>query len=178
VPEFQLALGKGRTYSLIMETGASENILDLGGLPITRLEVKHGAGKIDLDFSAPNPVEMSALHMSAGAGAIEARNLSNANAGEMNVEGGAAGFTLAFGGPLRRDAHLRISTGMAAVELVIPPSVAAKVSAEAVMGSVETGDGFMKKDGIFQNQAALSGATPVLTVRSTTAMGSMRLTEG
>lgn len=92
VPRFDLALGTARPYILTFEGGASENVLDLGGLPLSRLVIKHGAGKLDIDFSAPNPHEMSLLELGSGAGGMEIRNLANANFAEMRVDGGAASY--------------------------------------------------------------------------------------
>ena len=92
VPTFDLALGRGQPYELTLETGASEADLDLGGLPISRLFVKHGAGKTDIRFSAPNPVPMSLFEISSGAVAMEVQHLANANFAEMTVEGGAASY--------------------------------------------------------------------------------------
>ena len=125
---FDLSLGKSKPYALTIETGAGECSLDLGGLPITRLELKHGADKMDLDFSAPNPQRMSLLDLGSGAGSTEIKNLANANFAGMNVEGGAVGYILHFGGELQRDARVRIQTGLASIEISIPKSTAAKIT--------------------------------------------------
>jgi hypothetical protein len=67
VPEVDLILGRARPYMLTLELGASESIFDLGGLPLTRVVVKQGAGKASIDFSAPNPQPMNLLDIDAGA---------------------------------------------------------------------------------------------------------------
>ncbi len=175
VPRFELALGKAQPYALVFEGGASENIVDLGGLPVTRFSQHGGAGKFEIDFSAPNPQPMSEIEVEVGAAAVEMRHLANANFAEMSVEGGAAGYTLDFGGVLRRDARVEINTGMAGVDVYIPAETAARVSVEAVLGGVDLGDGFMKKDGVYQNEAALAGKTPVLTIRAKIALGGLKL---
>ena len=90
-PRIDLALGKAKPYPLTVEMGASDSSFDLGGLPITRLTVKQGAGKCEFDFSAQNPQPMSLLTVDAGAMNLEMKNLANANFAEMNVSGGAAG---------------------------------------------------------------------------------------
>jgi hypothetical protein len=53
VPELVLELGGLRPFRLSVATGASENRMELGGLPIRGLEVKHGAGVMDIHFSSP-----------------------------------------------------------------------------------------------------------------------------
>ena len=177
VPTFELALGQGRPYQLTVEVGASENHLDLGGLPLTRLAVKLGAGSTHLDFSTPNPQPLRTLELGAGAGEMRIRHLANANAEDIRIEGGAAAFDVDFGGALQRDTRVRVSIGMASVELRVSTETAAKVRSETVLGSTDVGDGWTTREGAFWNQAAVRGATPMLTIDATIALGSLRLRE-
>lgn len=174
-PTFDLHLGKGKPFFLSLEGGASESEIDLGGLPLRGLTIKYGAGKQEFYFSAPNPQEMEKITLSAGAASIAMENLGNANFAQMTLEGGAAAFVLDFGGALRRDAYIKATTGMAAMELTVPANTAAKVHTEAVMGGVDVGDGWMKKEGAFWNQAALEGKTPLLSVSAQVVMGGIKL---
>jgi hypothetical protein len=170
-----LAIGKARPFDLVFEVGANEGVADLGGLPITRLSLKHGAGKQSIDFSAPNPQAMEQLTVTAGAVDLELRNLANANFRDMFAEGGAAAFHFDYGGRLARDGSAVVTTGMAALELRVPASTPAVITTDATLGSVEVGDGFMKKEGAFHNEAALAGRTPTLSIRARVAMGSIML---
>ncbi|MHB1160004.1 MAG: hypothetical protein ACYC3V_06680 [Chloroflexota bacterium] len=172
---FDLALGRAKPYALAIETVASEANLDLGGLPIRRLEIKQGAGKVALDFSAPNPVAMSLLTLSNGASGIGMRKLANANFAEMAVEGGAAAYSFDLGGVLQQNGRVKISTGVSSVEIQVPTSTAAKIASETVLGSLDVGDGFMKKEGAFWTEAALASRTPLLTIGVNVALGSLRL---
>jgi len=174
-PTFDLKLGKGKPYLLSVEGGATESEIDLGGVPLRGLTIKYGAGKQEFDFSAPNPEVMEQLTISAGAAAFEMDRLANANFTQMKLEGGAASFELDFGGVLQRNAEVKINTGMASVELDIPATTAAKINAEAVLGGVEVGDGFMKKEGAFWNEAALEGKMPILSVAAQVVMGAIQL---
>jgi hypothetical protein len=175
VPSYELTLGKAHPYRLTIEAGASENSLDLGGLPITRLVVKHGAGKTAIDFSVLNPQAMSLIDIGSGAGRTEIKHLANANFAELLVEGGAATYTLDFAGTLQRDAHARVATGMALVEIGIPAATAAKISVESPLGHVEVEEGFSRKEGACWTPAAVEGRTPVLTVHATVTLGTLRL---
>lgn len=174
-PVFDLTLGTGKAYALSIETGASECQLDLGGLPLTFLALKHGAGKVRVDFSAPNPEVLGFVDVSSGAGETELRNLGNANFSELRVEGGAAGYILDFAGELRRDGHVKLETGLASVELLVPEATPARIMAESVLGSVDVGNGFTKKDGAFLNSAALQGKTPALFIQANVALGAVEL---
>jgi len=176
VPSFDLALGTGRPYALSLETGASANDLDLGRLPLTRMAVKHGAGKLVVNFSVPNPHPMEKLELTSGAGAMWVRNLANAGFAAMVVKGGAASYQFDFGGTLKNDASVQIETGVAEVEVIVPATTAATIAAAANLGSIEIGDGFMKKDGAFWTEAALAGKTPVLAIQASVTLGSLKLT--
>jgi hypothetical protein len=161
--------------ALAIETGASEFDLDLGGIPLSRLMVRQGAGKFELGFSAPNPEPMQVLEISSGAAGIELDNLANANFSEMRLSGGAAGYELDFGGTLSRDAQVSVETGMSGVEVRVPASTAARVVSETTLGSVDVGDGFTKREGAFFTEGALGGGTPLLTIRAGVRLGSLRL---
>ncbi len=175
VPVVDLSLGKAKPFRLTIEVGASENKLDLGGVPIRRLVLKHGAGKTELDFSAPKIWTMTLMEISAGAGSTDLRHLANAGAAEMLIEGGMGAFTLDFGGVLRQDAHARINAALSSVTIVVPADTAAKVSAETPLGHVEIGEGLAAKDGAFWTPAALAGRTPTLTISASVALGLLTL---
>lgn len=177
-PGFDLLLGKSRPYKLTLETGVSDSSFDLGGLPLIEMTVRHGAGRFDIDFSAPNPREMSRLDINAGAVGMEMRNLANANFANMIVEGGAASYRFGFGGPLRRDADARISTGMSSVEIRVPPTTAAKIATKTTLGSLDIGDGYTKKEGSFWTEAAVAGKTPALTINASISLGTLSIRAG
>lgn len=174
-PSFDLKLGKARPYSLTFESGASETILDLGGLPLKRLQFKQGAGKAEIAFSSPNPQEMTLMSINTGASSLETMNLVNANSAETTVEGGAAAYRLDFGGELTRDQHVNVSTGVSAVEVSVKEEHAVKIVAESAMGGLDIGNGFTKQENAFFNQAALANKTPILVIQASVTLGSLRL---
>ncbi|HEU4386060.1 MAG TPA: hypothetical protein VFR85_21425 [Anaeromyxobacteraceae bacterium] len=174
-PAFDLRFGTGRPFDLSVESGASDNVLELGGVPLTGLTLRQGAGKLACRFAAANPAELAKLEVEAGAVALEIAGLGHANFGEMRLDGGAAAYDLDFSGTLRRDGRVRISTGVSAVTLRIPAATAAKVFPEAILGGLDVGDGFTKREGAFCTQAALAGGAPVLIVEAKVALGSLAL---
>jgi hypothetical protein len=175
VPRYELEFGKERPFALTIETGASDFDLDLGGVPLSRLLVRQGAGKFELGFPQPNPEPMEMLEISSGAAAIELENLANANFSELRLSGGAASYELDFGGSLSRDADVSIETGMSGVVVSVPTSTATRVTAETTLGSVDVGDGYTKSEGAFSTEAALRGNGPVLRIRAGVRLGSLQL---
>jgi hypothetical protein len=177
VPLYELELGKDkeRPFALTIETGASEFDLDLGGVPLKALSVRQGAGRFNLNFSAPNPVLMSLLEVKSGAAGIVLENLLNANFSRMRLTGGAAGYELDFGGELERDAEVVIETGFSGVEIAVPGSTAAEIVAETTLGSVDVGDGFTKREGAFLTDTAMAGNRPLLTIRAVVRLGALQI---
>lgn len=175
VPRYELSFGKERPFELTVETGASEFDLDLGGVPVSRMVVRQGAGKFELNFSEPNPELMSLLEISSGVAGIELGNLANANFDEMRLTGGAAGYELDFGGELRRDAEVKIEAGLSSVEISVPSTTPAKIITDTVLGGLDVGDGFAKREGAFWTEAGAAGGTPLLTIYAGVRLGSVQL---
>jgi hypothetical protein len=172
-PSLDLQLGTARPYQLVFDGGANDTVADLGGVPLTRLVVHHGAGRSDLDFSRPNPAEMSALEIAAGGVAMDLRNLANANFAEMAVSGGAAQYRLDFGGELRRDAEAKLNAGVASVEVRVPSTTPARIRSESVLGALDVGDGFLTREGAYWNEAAAAGRTPLLRITVNSVLGAV-----
>lgn len=175
VPAFDLSLGSARPYQLTIETGASDSHLDLGGLPIGDLTLHIGAGKVVIDFSAPNTQGMGRIMLTAGAASIEVLNIANSGAAELRAEGGAAGFTFDFGGALQRDMSASITTGMSGVSVRVPGTTAARITPSSVLGGVSVGDGFVSRDGAFWTPAAVAEAAPALSVHASVTFGGLTL---
>lgn len=172
-PRMALRLGDKNPYRLTLEGGASNNSFELGGLPVTGLTVRQGAGKSSFDFSKPNPQEMGLIDIDTGAVSLSMRNLANANFAEMRMNGGASSYEFDFGGELKRDASVRIDVGMAAVKITVPATTAAKITPSSVIGGLDVGDGFTKQEGAFWTKAAMDGVTPVLNIAASVTLGSL-----
>ncbi|MFN8442833.1 MAG: hypothetical protein U0175_18800 [Caldilineaceae bacterium] len=175
LPSFDLRLGKAYSYTLTVETGASDCALELGGLPLSALKIRQGAGKFAVDFSMPNPQRLTKFSVEGGAASLEMNRLGDANFAELSVAGGAAGYKLNFDGKLQENATVRVNAGASSVEIEVPAATAARIISETTIGSINVGDGFTKQQGAFCTQAALAGGTPLLTIHVTVALGSIQL---
>lgn len=175
-PRFDLQLGNAQPFALAIEAGAIENgEIDLGGVPLSSADLKLAAGQVKIDFSAPNPVPMDRFHLITGATEFVATNLGQANASEIAIEGGAASLRLDFSGTVQRDSRITIKAGAASVEISVPKGTAAKISPQTVLGNIDAGDGFMTREGAYWTEGALFGTTPVLTIATSVAVGSLKL---
>ncbi len=175
LPRFALALGKARPFSVVVQGGATDAALDLGGVPLLGLTLRQGAGKLRCDFSAPNPAAMARLDVEAGAVALELARLANAGCAELRIQGGAAAYDLDFGGTLARDLTVRLDLAMASARIAVPAATAARITVESALGALDVGDGFTKREGAFCTEAAVRGATPAISIRAAVTLGTLRL---
>jgi hypothetical protein len=174
-PAFDLALGTGRPFALELDSGASDCALDLGGSPLTRVQIRQAAGRLRVDFSRPCPEGLEEIRVDAGATSLELANLANAAFSELRVQGGAARCDLRFSGALRRDARAAIEVGVASVRVAVPSSTAARVEARSIVGGLRIGDGFTKREGTFWTEAAVAGRKPALAIRAETSVGMLEI---
>ncbi len=175
IPSLDLTVSRERPFALDLQAGASENVLDLGGLPLARLVMKTGAGRFEVDFSSPNPATMTVMEIASGAGAFVGRRLANANFGELRLGSGVASCTLDLSGELRRDARARLDAGFARVEISIPKSTPARVAMKAFASGTDA-FGFVRKDEAYHTAPALEGKHPLLDIDVSMAFGSLTLT--
>lgn len=175
-PELELKIGSRRPFAISMDLGASDQTqVDLGGLPLTEVDIKLGAGQAKFDFSRPNPQELSTFALKAGAVEMSLNGLGNSNARKIEIDGGAASVIVDFGGHLLRDLDASIRSGMASSEIVVPKTTAARIRTKTTLSGVNVGDGFTVKDGAFSTLALLGGQTPVLTIDLQAALGSVAI---
>jgi hypothetical protein len=174
-PRLDLQLGAAQPYALVFEGGANEMDGELGGLPLSRLAFRFGAGQASFRFTSPNPTAMENLQLSAGAAEVTMRGLGNANVAEIAIEGGAAAFHLDWGGTLTRDSRARINIGVAGVDITVPAATAARIAAKATLGGIDAGDGFVTRDGAFWTLAGANGQMPLLSVDATVALSGLKI---
>jgi hypothetical protein len=103
------------------------------------------------------------------------RGLANANFADLTLNGGAAAFVCEFSGTLRRNANVRLNTGMSSLEVVVPGTTATRITVDALLGSLQPDDGFTTRDGGYWTAAAVAEGSPVLTIRAGVALGLLRL---
>lgn len=175
LPLLDLAIGQMRPFALEINAGASETAFDLGGLPLSRLVIKAGAGKFDVDFSQANPTPMSFMDIGAGAGAFSAKRLVNANFAAMRLGGGVAACALDFGGELGHDASARIDAGFGSIEITVPAATPAVVRPKAFAASKRS-VGFTERGDAYYTLPAVEGKRPLLSIEVSMAFGSLAVT--
>ena len=145
--EGRLVVGLSREIptALKVEAGATESTFRLGGLPLTRFTVETGASETEITFDEPNPAVMERLEIRLGAASLEARQLGNAAAETIVVEGAVGEATLDFTGRWTRDAEARVKMGLGSLTLRIPENLGVRIHKRGLLTSF-SGLGLRKAD--------------------------------
>lgn len=138
VNEWNLTLSNEKEMNLKIKAGAYSGRYDFGGIMLKRLEISDGAADVDLDFSLPNPVELDVFNYTTGASSVKLEHLANANLVTMTFRSGAGSYRLDFSGELKRDAEVKIESGISSVVIVVPEGVPAEVIFEGGISNVTT----------------------------------------
>ncbi len=158
---------------LIVQAGAYEGHLDMGGLALKSLTVKDGTSHVDLSFQEPNQTEMTVLRYETGASDVKLTDLANANFSTLTFSSGAGNYTLDFGGKLQRDAVATIESGLGNLSLIIPENTAAVVTVEGAAVNINHSSGW-SQDGQKYTQ---NGSGPTLTIIVKMTAGNLSITD-
>ena len=174
VPALDLGLGTARAFELHIDSFASGNFFELGGLPITRLEARVSNGPTTFSFDTPNPVPMSRLHIEVAGGQLDGKGLCRAGFSELLIDGGHASLRLDMTGDLMYDAVARVATSGGNTYMVIPESVPAEVTGHGLFGTPRVSGHFTRIADLYLNPRALAGDRPLLRVQNSMAMGTFQ----
>ncbi len=124
-----LGLGADRPIDLALDLGAGRHRVDLGGLPLTRLEVATGTGTTTLAFDAPLPGDLRAIAVDAGPGGLRIAGLGNASPESLALQAGDGEIAIDLRGAWRRDASLRLDVRLGDLVLMVPSDLDVEVDA-------------------------------------------------
>lgn len=168
--EWDLRLGSD-PLNLVIQAGAYQGDLELGGLALHSLQVSDGAASVDLAFSQPNPVEMETLRYETGASQVHLISLANANFSKMDFRGGVGEYVLDFSGELMRDATVTVDAGLSSIKIIVPEGTSARVIVDRGLANVDIDNGWEKSG----NDYTTAGEGPRLTINVNLGAGNLEL---
>jgi hypothetical protein len=174
--EMRLALSRAVPIDLGLELGATKASLDLGGLNLLGLRLDSGASETVLDFSTPNLARMRSLEVDVGAASFEARNLANANASLIHVEGGVGSVDLDFGGQWSQDMAVDADLALGKLTIHVPRDVGVRVEVEKFLASFDE-QGLVKRGDAYYSDN-WDRAKYHLRLRAQTTFGGIELDRG
>jgi hypothetical protein len=139
-------LSRSVPTTLDLKFGAARAEIELGGIPIERVEIKTGASESTVSFDRPNPVACARLEVSAGAADFTLEQLGNSRCRIIEVAGGVGEITLDFTGEWDPavDTRVQIVAGLGEVNLILPIGVGIEVDIDRLFAGFEAA-GFEKR---------------------------------
>jgi len=126
--EWDLRFNDGVPMEMNIDLGAGRTALALGSLALTSLDIKAGAGEVDLDLS-------------------DSLSLS-----QLNYQMGAGDVTVDLTGDWQDDLDATIQGGLGEMTLKLPSDVGVRLNVSTGIGSVDT-SGLTKDGDIYTNDA-------------------------
>jgi len=118
--------------------GASEAVLDLGGLDLAQLAVRSGATRGTVEISRPTTGECREAAFAVGAAELVALQLANAGCAEVRVEGGVGRAVLDFSGRWRRNVRVIGQLSMGTLTLRLPRGTGLRITAQRFLTRLPT----------------------------------------
>lgn len=135
--ELDVRLGPDVPVDLDLEFGAVRAELDLGGIPMSSLELGTGASETLLRVPFPNSVEMERAEFQIGAARFEGSGLGNLRARRIEVSAGVGEVTLGLGGEWLPGSVLQVEMGLGALILEIPRGLGVRIRRSGILASFE-----------------------------------------
>jgi hypothetical protein len=148
--------------SLEAALGASEAVLDLGGLTLNELHVRSGATRGTVDFTSPTQGTCRQAVFAVGAAELMAMHLANAGCERVRVEGGMGRAVLDFSGTWRRSVRIEAALAMGSLTVRVPRNVAVQVSAQRFLTRLDVKG--LERDGDVWRTPGFAEATRTLSL--------------
>jgi hypothetical protein len=172
-PFMDVALTPEVPLSLVMELGAVQAEIEMGGLAIQRAAYHTGASQTRFRWSRPNPIPCEELSLRAGAAEFTATQLGNSNCDRISFEGGLGDVTLDFSGSWRRSMEASVEMGIGALQLRLPRDIGVAVTVSRFLASFDAA-GFTKRGNTYYSPN-YSDARHRLTLNVNTSIGGIEV---
>ena len=118
--EWDATLSNRYPTEIKFDLGACEADIDLGGIPLTSLDIEIGAASGTIEFSKPNPERIKEISIDVGASSLKLDDFGNANFEYMKISSGAASIDLDLRGDYSGESEINIDVGVGSMDVIIP----------------------------------------------------------
>ena len=171
--EMDLALSQDVAMDLNMDFGAVRADIDLGGIPLTRLDITTGASQTLIDVSEPNRETMSRASLEIGAADFTVRNLGNLNTKEIEIDAGVGDIELGFAGDWQQNARVSVDMGLGSLVLRFPRGLGVRLEEDTFLTSLDS-EGLVKRGDTYYS-LDYDESEYQITVEVDAAFGSIRV---
>ena len=180
INDWDIKMGKTKPFMLRVKTGVMRGEWNLGGLPLTGLDVETGVSQNKLDFSEPNPETVNTVSIQTGVGETRLASLLNARFREMRVGGGVGEVKLGFtGAELEEDAYVRVEGGVGGFHITVDKDTRALFKVSGLTHVNALGRIYKVRGGLgrseYANEAYDDREGPILEFNITLGLGGITL---
>jgi Cell wall-active antibiotics response LiaF, C-terminal/N-terminal domain of toast_rack, DUF2154 len=168
-----LALGTRVPIELMLQFGAAEAELELGGLRLQKATIQTGASDTNVRVSRPNPLSCSTARFEVGAAKFAAEGLGNLNCEDLSFSGGVGDVTLDFTGSWRADGNVDIDMGLGSLTLRLPRGLGVSVHKSSVLASFDS-QGLIKRGQVYYSEG-FEKSDRKLNITIDAALGSIKV---
>jgi hypothetical protein len=133
-----LQLSPSVITDLSLTLGAVQTDVDLGGLALSRVELKGGASETTVGFSRPNRATCQNLRVMVGAGEFVLRQLGNAGCRTVTFHGGVGDIQVDLTGRWPGDAQVDIKMALGDLEIILPDNVGVEIQLDKLLASFQS----------------------------------------
>ncbi|MFZ5979565.1 MAG: toast rack family protein [Candidatus Zixiibacteriota bacterium] len=128
--DWDIKLSSRYPTEINFDLGACEADIDLGGIPLTMMDLEIGAASGTIMFSKPNPVRLKELVIDVGASSLELEDFGNANFEYLEISSGAASVELDLRGNYSGESKINIDVGVGSLDVTVPKGVAVRIEGD------------------------------------------------
>ena len=166
-----LLVGSAVPVDLSLVLGAGQNISDLGGLRLSRLDVATDAGATTISFMEPLVERPGAFLLSGGPGRLTVRRLGNASPEQFLLSAIGGEFVLDLSGAWKGQPYLQLDVRIGDLLLLLPRGPGVELTIKGRDPSSLVLPEFRLEDGVYLRPGT-EGA-PVLSIRVSEGLGSV-----
>ncbi len=151
---WEMILSRKYKTDLSIDMGLCSADIDLGGIPLSYINIDVGAASGTIKFNEPNPIIADDIKIDAGASKLEVEKLGNANFKFLKFDGGVGKFKIDMTGEYKTNSRAEISIGLGKATIYLPSSLPLRVESEtSFLSSVKFKNErkFNVEDGFFES---------------------------
>ncbi|MFH1964948.1 MAG: LiaF domain-containing protein [Acidobacteriota bacterium] len=154
-------------------TGVGENIVDLTGMKVEKLEVKNGVGNTEIYMDEINEASCSSVNVTNGIGRLEMTGLGNYAFSDFSFNGGIGESSLDFSGKWESIGDISIKVGLGSLEVMLPDDVGVRVkSSKSFLSNLQM-PGFNQVGNEYRS-SNINEADKEIVIRLNTGIGDVR----
>lgn len=134
---WNLILGN-HPLNLSIEIGAYDGKMTFDSYALQKLEIREGASRSQVKFTAQNKLEMESFSYQTGASNLEITGVGYTSTSNFKFEGGAGNYRIDFSGDLTKDLNADVRVGLGATKLIFPADRNVIVDVTSGLNSINT----------------------------------------